>query len=215
MQEAQSLGHHLICEKINACRVTARPGEAGDKTKLNRVFAYTEDDRDACCRSFGRERECGARRGDHCHLSTHQASQQCWQAIVLTLQPVVLAPPVPASAVAGFVETFTKRGRIPRVGLGRPVSDKPTHRHRLLLRARRERPRRRTADQSDELAPLHHSITSSARASRVAGTSRPSVLAVLRLMTSSNLVGCWTGMSAGFDPRSILSTSSALHWSRF
>ena len=35
-----------------------------------------------------------------------------------------------------------------------------------------------------------HSITSSARASSVGGTSRPSALAVLRLMTSSNLVGC-------------------------
>ena len=35
-----------------------------------------------------------------------------------------------------------------------------------------------------------HSITSSARASSVRGTSRPSALAVLRLITSSNLVGC-------------------------
>jgi hypothetical protein len=35
-------------------------------------------------------------------------------------------------------------------------------------------------------APVH-SITSSARASRVGGTWRPSALAVLRLMTSSNL----------------------------
>ena len=35
-----------------------------------------------------------------------------------------------------------------------------------------------------------HSITSSARASSVGGTSRPSALAVLRLMTSSYLVGC-------------------------
>jgi hypothetical protein len=44
----------------------------------------------------------------------------------------------------------------------------------LLLRARRERPRRGSAKQSDEL--------SSASASSVAGTSTPSVLAVLRLM---------------------------------
>jgi hypothetical protein len=59
-----------------------------------------------------------------------------------------------------------------------------------LLRARRERPRRRcAAEQRDELASFH-SITSSARASRVAGTSRPSALAVLRLMASWNLVGC-------------------------
>ena len=45
-----------------------------------------------------------------------------------------------------------------------------------------------------------HSITSSARASRVGGTSRPSALAVLRLMTNSNLVDCMTGRSAGFSP---------------
>ena len=35
-----------------------------------------------------------------------------------------------------------------------------------------------------------YSITSSARASSVGGISRPSALAVLRLMTNSNLVGC-------------------------
>src|SRR5262249_25548087 len=37
--------------------------------------------------------------------------------------------------------------------------------------------------------PSRHSITSSARASSAAGTSRPSALAVLRLITSSNAVG--------------------------
>src|SRR6516164_8486347 len=51
-----------------------------------------------------------------------------------------------------------------------------------------------------------YSITSSARASSVGGTSRPSAFAVVRLTTSSNLVGCSTGRSAGFAPRRILST---------
>ncbi len=52
-----------------------------------------------------------------------------------------------------------------------------------LLRPRRERPRgRRAAEKRDELAALAHSITSSARASSVGGTSRPSALAVLRLI---------------------------------
>src|SRR6516164_611901 len=41
----------------------------------------------------------------------------------------------------------------------------------------------------------HHSITSSARCCRIQGTSRPSALAVLRLITSSNLTGAWTGSS--------------------
>jgi putative NADH-flavin reductase len=65
---------------------------------------------------------------------------------------------------------------------------------------------RRAAEQRDELAPPHHSITSSARASTVGGISRSSALAVLRLMTRSNLVGCTTGKLAGFSPLRILPT---------
>ena len=42
-----------------------------------------------------------------------------------------------------------------------------------------------------------HSITSSARARKVGGIIRLRVLAVLRLMTSLNLVACWTGKSDG------------------
>src|SRR5262249_60501601 len=63
----------------------------------------------------------------------------------------------------------------------------------------------RTAEQRDELAPPH-SITSSARASSVGGTSRPSAFAVLRLITNSILVGNSTGRSPGLVPFKILST---------
>src|SRR5262249_25180235 len=83
------------------------------------------------------------------------------------------------------------RGAIPAADL------RLDHRRRRLLRARRERPRRRAAEQRDERAALH-SITSSARASSVGGTSRPSALAVLRLITSSYFVGACTGRSAAF-----------------
>src|SRR5262249_59015550 len=69
-----------------------------------------------------------------------------------------------------------------------------------LLRPRRERPRgRRAAEERDELAAVH-SITSSASASKRSGMVRPSVLAVFRLITNSNLVDCSTGRSAGFAP---------------
>jgi hypothetical protein len=53
---------------------------------------------------------------------------------------------------------------------------------------------------------LDHSITWSARCKRDGGIVRPRALAVLRLMTSSNLVGCSTGKVAGFAPLRILST---------
>ena len=45
-----------------------------------------------------------------------------------------------------------------------------------------------------------HSITSSASASSVAGSSMPSVLAVLRLTMNSNFVACRIGNSLGFSP---------------
>jgi hypothetical protein len=53
--------------------------------------------------------------------------------------------------------------------------------------------------QRDQVRP-RYSITSSASASSVGGMSSPSALAVLRLMTSWNLVGCMTGRSPGFSP---------------
>jgi hypothetical protein len=57
-------------------------------------------------------------------------------------------------------------------GVSRLHTDKADTQHLwLLLRARRERPHSRcAAEQRDERAPLH-SITSSARASSVGGTS--------------------------------------------
>ena len=58
-----------------------------------------------------------------------------------------------------------------------------------LLRARRKRPCRRAAEQRDELAPLHYSITSSAIARSEGGTVRPIALAALRFTTISNFVG--------------------------
>src|SRR5262249_35469428 len=101
-------------------------------------------------------------------------------------------------------------------GLTFGVFRSPIHEHRDpphplgLLRARRERPGRcGAAEQRDELAAFHpptHSITSSARARSDDGTSKPSVLAVLRLITRSYLVGACTGRSAGFSPLRMRST---------
>ncbi len=68
--------------------------------------------------------------------------------------------------------------------------------------------------------PMHcsnnrdYSITSSARASSVGGIAKPIALAVVRLITSSNLVGCSIGRSPGFAPRKILSTYSAARRNR-
>src|SRR5438093_8128625 len=54
-----------------------------------------------------------------------------------------------------------------------------------------------------------HSITRSARRRRESGILSASAFAVLRLMTSSKLVGCSIGRLAGLAPLRIRSTKSA------
>src|SRR5947209_5950919 len=78
------------------------------------------------------------------------------------------------------------------------LADGADHRHRRRLRSRHERPRRSSKQPTNKLPPLH-SMTSSARASTDDGMSRPSALAVLRLITSSYLPGACTGRSAGYS----------------
>jgi hypothetical protein len=61
-----------------------------------------------------------------------------------------------------------------------------------------------TADSCTAAKKNLYSITSSARASSVAGISRPSARAVGTLMTNSNVVDWITGRSPGLAPLSIL-----------
>ena len=55
-----------------------------------------------------------------------------------------------------------------------------------------------------------YSITSSALASSSGGMVNPRVLAVLRLTSMLNLVGCWTGRSPGLSPLKMRSTYEAV-----
>ena len=75
---------------------------------------------------------------------------------------------------------------------------------------------RRATDERNELAPLH-SITSSARAISEGGTSRPSALAVRRLMTNERDTtlwtrdrACWCGCVASVPPRGCSSSLSSV-----
>src|SRR4029450_10162463 len=99
------------------------------------------------------------------------------QSIVLAAEPMVLDDHVLGLNVAGFAEAFRERGRMASGAIERSTTDKANYRHCRLLRTRRERPRHRAAEKCDELAALDHSITSSARAMNVGGSSRPRVVA--------------------------------------
>src|SRR5262249_32144665 len=100
-----------------------------------------------------------------------------------------IAPLLPAQPIQ-FPPERRDLGLCGRIALGIPHQHADAPHPLALLRAHRERPRcYRATEQRDELAPPYHSMTSSARASSVGGTSRPSTLAVFRLITNSYLVG--------------------------
>src|SRR6516165_9671904 len=181
-----------------------RPGCSGNDLCVARAMSqrpvYLQTHKKFGKRSFGGDRSKVAGGGDNSHTTTREVGHQSRQAIELALQPMVLHRHVLALDVAGFVEALAEpgnKGRIKQSGI-----DEADHWHcRLLLRACRERPRSHAAEQRDELAPPDHSITSSARASKVVGMSRPSAFAVFRLITRSYLVGACTGRSPGLSPR--------------
>src|SRR6516165_7754786 len=119
----------------------------------------------------------------------NQIGRQCGQLFDFIPGETIFDRDVLTLGKACVFQTLTDRGQEVRGVAGPSGREKPDHRHRRLLRARRERPRgRRPAEKRDEVAPFHlrgHSMTSSARASSLSGIWRPSALAVFILMTSS------------------------------
>src|SRR5262249_57846517 len=102
------------------------------------------------------------------NLTLDQLSRQHRQSVALTLCPAPFDRNISAFRIASFIETLPKRGNCVRQSVRRLGIEKPDHRHRCLLRACREWPRRRAAEQRYELASPH-SITSSASASSPSG----------------------------------------------
>ena len=204
MRQLQPLRPYLNAQLGHARQVATWSAQAGNETELHGIARAGEDNGYSRGRRLRRQISRGISE-DHSHLTTNQLSRHRRRSVILPLQPPVLDPHVLALDVAGFLQSLSKCRHVRRERPGRSAVEKADHRHCRLLRPRRERPSCCSAEQPDEVA-ASHSITSSARASTVAGTSRPSALAVFRLITSSYLVGACTGRSAGFSPLRMRST---------
>src|SRR6516164_2261329 len=184
MQEPKLLRPNFRRDEADPGGVTTGPVEAGDEAVSDRVAPGRKHDR--------HRRRCGLRRergrgvaNDERYLPTKKVRHQKRQPVSLTLVRTVLNRDVLALDEACFLEALAERSHA--LVRNRSTAEKPDDRHCRLLRVRCERPRRRAAEQRDEIAPLH-SITSSARARKDSGIVRPSFFAALMLTTSSNLV---------------------------
>src|SRR5262245_18946025 len=203
-QEFQALARKLGRRKRQAGDVATRPRQTGDKASAKRVRHRREYDWD----NRGRLFRCEDRRSrcdNNIDLETDKLGGDLGETLEASLRPTNLDDDGTALDPSEFAQPLFKSGDPLARGGTRLPAQKPDGRQLArLLGPRRERPRRSAAEQTDEFAAPHHSITSSARASSVGGTSRPSALAAIRLMSSSYLVGRTTGRSAGLPPLRIL-----------
>src|SRR5262245_43619230 len=93
--------------------------------------------------------------GDHGDLTSNEISCERRQPIQLSLRPVIFDRDVLTIHVTGLVQATAESRHLWSERLRRLPVQESDHRHCRLLRARRERPCRRTAEQRDERAPLH------------------------------------------------------------
>ena len=113
VQEREALGDELMDEKIYTSHVAARPREARDKTKLDRIVPDTEHDRDLLRRGFGRERA-GRKpgRGDHRHVAANQIRQQTGYLVIFSFEPVKLNRDVTSLDQSRFAYALSEGGTI-------------------------------------------------------------------------------------------------------
>src|SRR5262245_2454875 len=150
---------------------------------------------------------------DKVHVETYQFSRKFCGPIGASVGITVLDSYVLSFDVPDSVKTFPKRLQARCVIGCRRGAEKSNaiNYSRMLCLGRKARAEHQgSKSQSQKPADRDpHRITRSALASTLGGIVTPICLAVLRLITNSNFVGCSTGKSAGLVPLRILSTKIA------
>jgi hypothetical protein len=182
--------------------VTARTRQARNPAAADRIDDGHEDNRHRLRRLL-QGADGRARRGKQDIRLERDQFRRISRTLHIARGPAVVDAHIAANGPSQLLQALRKRRDTHppvRIVLRLPHQRADAPHPFALLRARCEWPcNRRAAEKRDELA-ASHSMTSSASARRFGGTSRPSAFAVFRLITSSNLVGCMTGRSAGFSP---------------
>src|SRR6516164_1225029 len=135
--------------------VTLPPGRLRLPTMpSNGIAADREHDGYRCRRRLGRQyRRITALRHNERHMAAYEFCRQCGKAIVVTLRPAVFDRDVLAFDVAGFLQTLAERANEVRIRSGRSAMKITDHWNNRSLRARRQRPRRRAAECSQQFPP--------------------------------------------------------------
>jgi len=153
-QQPEPLRAENVNQQGDSSDITTGPVVARHQTQFDGILAASENDRDGCRGRLRRQRGRGATGTNHCDPSAYKLACESRQSIHLTFRPAVFDADIAVLDVTGLTQALVECGHGTRPRGGRCAVEKTDHRHRRLLRARRERPRRRrAAEEADELAP--------------------------------------------------------------
>src|SRR5262249_50901525 len=184
-----ALGGKLRGDTGHSRYISTRPGESCDEAGSHRVPRICHDNRNAIRRLFCRPNRWRLPSNDDVRLELDQLGSQFGEAVCVPgrgSEFELYRSPFDVSKIPKcFLENSPER-----LWVGVTNNQHSEKWPGFLLRLRDKGARRcHAAEQADEFPPVH-SITSSARASSVGGTLRPSAFAVFKLITHSNFVAC-------------------------
>jgi len=148
LEQFQPFPTHAVLGTHETGDVAARTRQARNQAGADRVTRRRENNEDDRCRLLGGHDRSSRRRDDDINLAPDEFGRDLGGALGATLRPAILDRDRATLDSAEFAQPLDKGGD--------PLArDKePDGRQlRRLLRPRRERPRRRTADERNEVAP--------------------------------------------------------------
>ena len=213
----EALPTELATQGRDTGHVPPRPGQARHGSEADGIRPGRHDDRDRR-RRLPRGRGGGrARRHDGYDLQSHEVGRERRQPLGFPIRASSLVDHGLAFDIPELAHPLAECLPEGRPALKGADVQKPDPRHRAgglgartpriqEAESKKEAGRTQQAPEAPRRGSEAHWMISSARASTAGGIVRPRAFAVLRLMTSSNLVGCWMGRSPGLAPFRILST---------
>ena len=167
-QKFQPLRAECAEDEVHTRHIATGPVEACHKAEFDRVASTRKYDRNGLRHCLSRKaRDAAAGRSNYRYAPADQFGRQCRQSLVMAVCPAVFGVTFRPSTYPSSLRPVRNAPTRYSDSAGERPLRNPITGIACCARAR-ERPRsRRTAEQRDELAPLH-SITSSARASSIA-----------------------------------------------
>jgi hypothetical protein len=155
VQQPETFGLQCRAKQADARDIASGPIEARDDAGVDRIDVGDENDRQRRGGCFCYLQCVDADSNDCRNPATDQLGHQVRQPIVVAFRETIFDRNVLSLVISRFLQALAERRHAQRDVARRQDSQETDGWHTGLLRPRRNRPRRCTAEKLDELAPFH------------------------------------------------------------